>query len=205
MTGRKYTIAVLISILAVGASIIGCDDDTNYDQRTVVYVSNINDGAPYFSDVINQGDSLWNDTRTDYLYSDDFIEEDWVKVQFHNRPYSGIVSPCASALCDFLVTGYDVSFTRLDGGTVPVPSFSGKTSILVPASSFVEGFILLVPFYAKNEVPLDGVKYGVTEDEIMAQAYITFYGHEIQTERNIDFSCGLTVNFADDFDEEEND
>ena len=196
MSRRKLTTFALMSLLTIGALVVGCDE-SNYDQRTVVYVSNINDGAPYFSDVLNQGDSIYY-TDTDSIKSiDDYVEEDWIKVQIHNKPYSSLVDAGGSSLGDFLVTGYDVEFVRKDGGPTPVPPFSGETSILVPCNTLVEAVILFVPFSAKNDPTLVLYSLHYTGLEIMSYAHITFHGHEVQTTCNIDFSAGISVNFGD--------
>ena len=201
MSLKKCTAFTFVMVLVIGALLVGCDEDSNYDQRTVVYVSNINDGFPVLSDVRNQGDSLYERDGVTFKLDDDFWVEDWIKVEFHNRPYSSIADPCNSSLCDFLFTSYDVEFVRMDGGVTPVPPFTGETSILVPANSLVEGGILLVPVSAKRASPLVDLEY--TSSEIMTNARITFHGHEIQTDREIHFSAGILVNFADILDEDE--
>ncbi len=201
MSVKKCTAFIFTTVMIIGALLIGCDEDSNYDQRTVVYVSNINEGFPYLSDVRNQGDSLWERDYSDYKYDDDYWVEDWVKVEFHNRPYSGVVDPNNGSLGDFLLTSYDVEFITLDGSGTPVPPFSGETSILVPANSLVEGAILLVPVYTKRMSPLVDLEY--TANEIMTNAHITFHGHEVQTDRDIEFSAGILVNFADILEEDE--
>ena len=60
----------------------------------------------------------------------------------------------------------------------------------------MEVFITLVPFYNKASGSiLAGLQY--SDLEIMTNARITFRGHEIQTEREIEFTAGLFVEFAD--------
>ena len=203
MSVKKCTAFTFVTVLIVGALLVGCDEDSNYDQRTVVYVSNINDGFPVLSDVRNQGDSLYERDGTTFKMDDDFWVEDWVTVEFHNRPYNSVVDPNSSSLGDFLFTSYDVEFIRTDGGVTPVQPFTGETSILVPANSMVEGGILLVPVYAKRMSPLVDLEY--TADEIMTNAHITFHGHEVQTDREVHFSAGILVNFADILNEDEQD
>lgn len=183
------------SALIAAALLMSCTDETNYDQRTVVYVASMNDDAPFLCDVLNQGDSLYERDGVTYKTDDDYISEDHIKVVFHNKPYNGILDPENGSLGDFLVTDYDVAFTPLGSDPVPVPAFSGKTSILVPAGELVEGYILLVPFGAKNVDPLSGIMYTATE--IMTIATVTFRGHEIMTDREVSFGSGITVNFAD--------
>jgi len=185
-----FSAGVLLALI-----LLSCSENTPYDQRTVLIVSSINDGTPFFSDVLNQGDSLYEKDGVTYKTNDDYVVEDYLKVTFYNKPYSSVLDVDASSLGDFLVTGYDVEFVRTDGGTSPVPPFSGETSVLVPANSTVEANILLVPFYLKNQPPLVNLRY--TGDEILAYAHITFHGHEVQTDRNISFETGISVSFGD--------
>jgi hypothetical protein len=196
MFSKKISTAALLMFIIASIVAFGCSEDTNYDQRAVVYVMSINENAPYLSDVLEQGDSVYYTPPPDFVikYVDDYVTEDYVKVIFENRPYNGIVDPRFS-LGDVMVTGYDVEFVNLGGGNAPVASFSGTTSILVEANSIVEAWVLLVPFSAKNSLALDTLKY--TAYEIMAQANITFHGHEVQTENETHFPASLTVNFAD--------
>jgi hypothetical protein len=155
MYRKRLTALALISIVGVWFLVMGCDEDSNYDSRTVVYVSSINENAPFLSDVLDQGDSVYTRDHSGFLIYDDFVAEDWIKVQFHNKPYNSVLSvDCATSLTDFLVTNYTVEFVDLAGGPAPVPPIFGETSILVPAATFVEGYILLVPFSAKLIPPL---------------------------------------------------
>lgn len=196
MSTRKLTTLAVITLIVTGALSAGCDNDNNYDERTVVYVSNINEGYPFLSDVLNQGNEFIDEDTGAYVVNDDYIIEDWMKVEFHNRPYNSVVDPCASSLGDFLVTSYDVEFTRLDGVATPiVQSYTGLMSLMIPANSKVEAVILIVPYAAKLLPALTVLQYNA--GEIMAHAQVTFHGHEIQTERNIEFSAGVIVTFAD--------
>jgi hypothetical protein len=192
----KIKVAALLSALLLGALVLSCSEDSNYDQRAVLYVSSINEGKPFLSDVLNQGDSLWNRTRSAYKTDDDFITEDRVQVVFHNKPYNKIVDPSQGALGNFLVTGYDVEFIPLGGAPVPVQPFSGRMSTLVPANEEVTAEILLVPYGAKVVDPLFSLEYNPNV-EIMTHARIIFHGEEVQTNRKTDFEAMVTVNFAD--------
>jgi hypothetical protein len=191
----KSNVVVLAFALLLAAVILSCSEDSNYDQRTVVYVGGINGDKPYLCDVLNQGDSLYEADLVTYKTSDDFITEDRVEVVFYNKPYSTVIEPGTGSLGDFIVTSYDVEFIPFGEVATPVPSFSGSTAILVPASESVTGNILLVPFAAKNREPLDSMKYSPLE--IMARAHITFHGHYVQTNTLVKFDANLSVNFAD--------
>jgi hypothetical protein len=190
---RKVVIFVFALLLA--AVILSCSEDSNYDQRTVVYVGSINGDKPFLSDVLSQGDSIYNADMITYKTIDDGVREDWIAITFYNKPYSTVIEPGTGSLGDFLVTGYDVSFVAFGGAETPVEPFSGSTSILVPQSGSVTGQILLVPFSAKNTDPLDSMKY--TSLEIMARAHFIFHGHYVQTTTQVDFEADVTVNFAD--------
>ena len=192
---RPTHLVAFVSALILAVLFLSCTDDTNYDQRTAVYVAGMNNDEPFLSDVLNQGDSLYERDGSTYKTDDDYIVEDYLAVTFYNKPYNTVIDPDGSALGDFLVTDYDVSFTPYGSFPVPVPAFSGKTSILVPSGELVTGAILLVPAYAKSVSPLDSIAY--TPIELMAIANLTFRGHEIQTDREVTFSAGITVNFAD--------
>ncbi len=195
MSVRKMSLVAVVMLMVGTIVMVGCDNKPyNYTTRTIVYVSYINDGMPYLCDVLSQGDSLYYQDTFVLKLEDDFITEDRVSVLFHNRPYSSLIEP-GGALGDFLVTGYTVEFLPTAGGAVPLPPFTGNTSVLVPANEMVEAYIVLVPFDAKTVDPLIAMQY--TNMEIYTNANITFRGHEIQTSREVTFQAGLHVNFAD--------
>jgi len=197
MSARNVYIAVSAAILFFGLFLCGCDADSSYEQRAVIYVSSINEGSgAFFCDVLNQGDTLYVEGTTTYQRADDYVEEDNIIVEFTNKPYSGLVDVDNGALGDFLVTGYEVEFDPMTTDSLPVETFSGETSILIPANSAVEAAIMLVPFFEKNRLPLRSLRY--SGSEILSNAHITFYGHEIRTERNYSFEAGLMVNFGDE-------
>lgn len=187
-------VAALMAALVLAAVLISCSDETNYDQRTVVYVASINDGTPFLCDVLNQGDSLYERDGVTYKTDDDYITEDVIAITFHNKPYNDIIDPEGS-LGDFLVTDYEVDFSTFDGSTQPVQDFAGKTSIYIPAGEMVTGAVLLVPYGSKLITPLVDLMYA--SQEIMALAHFTFRGHEVQTDRVVEFEAAVTVNFAD--------
>ncbi len=192
---RNVKALVFAAALAILAVVLSCSEDSNYDQRTVVYVSSISHDKPFMVDVLCQGDSIYMKDGVTFKTSDDFIMEDNMSVTFTNKPYNGIVDPNNGSLGQFLVTGYDVTFFPYGGASVPVPPFTGTTSILVPAGESVEAFILICPFAAKNVAPLLGIQYSPTE--IMTRAHIVFHGEEIQSGTKFDFEANATVNFAD--------
>ena len=191
----KVKAAAVASALVLITVILSCSEDSNYDQRTVVYVSSINKDAPFLCDVLCQGDSIYMPDQVTYKRSDDYVTEDYIQVVITNKPYNSIVDPTKGSLGNFLVTGYDVEFIPYGGAPVPVQPFSGSTSILVASGDAVTASILLVPYAAKNVAPLINLDY--TSNEIMARAHITFHGHEVQTDNNISFEVNMTVNFAD--------
>lgn len=199
MSATKKYIAVSAFIVIFGLLVFGCDTDSSYEQRAAVYVSNINEGGgAFFCDVLNQGDTLYieNSSPLQFQTEDDYVQEDYIKVEFTNTAYSGLVDVDNGVLSDFLVTSYRITYEPLNGDPIPVQSFRGETSVLVPANSTVEAVIMLVPFEAKNQVPLQDLRYA--PDEILSNARIVFSGHEVRTEYNYSFEAGLMVNFGDE-------
>ena len=61
----------------VVAILVGCNDGDE-DTRTVITVASINDNQPFFSDVLAQGDSVYDKsgvpiTRDDYVVEDEVL------------------------------------------------------------------------------------------------------------------------------------
>ena len=194
---RKVTLPAFASVLMLVAVIMSCSEDSNYDSRTAVYVSGISHNRPFICDVLCQGDSIYEEDGSTFKTDDDYITEDFMAVEITNKPYNSIVDPANGSLGQFLVTGYDVEFIPMGGAAVPAASFSGSTSILVPAGESVEAYILIVPFEAKAVSPLADLRYQIGGLEIMSRAHITFHGEEIQSGSEVDFEAYVSVNFAD--------
>ncbi|UCH84996.1 MAG: hypothetical protein JSW50_04710 [Candidatus Latescibacterota bacterium] len=202
MNRKLLLFAITLGVFAV---LVGSCENESEENRAVVIVSSINDNAPFFSDVLDQGDTLYVGGLPYTL--DDFIREDWIPVTFYNRPYNSItVTQPGAPLSDFLITRYRVEWRRVDGGNeneVP-PTYDGATSIQVPSNSYVTGGILLVPYEVKNLQFMQDINYlhpvsagGRFPDEYLCVADITFWGHEVGTKREWPLSASLTVNFAD--------
>lgn len=189
---RKIT--VFACLIALGTVFLAsCNDQEN--KRAVVTVSSINSNSPFFSDVLDQGDSLQS-------AADDFVREDWCPVIFQNRPYNGVVFTGPDLpFNDFLITRYRVDWRRVDGGlaTDIPPPYDGATSINVPSGEEVAATILLVPFEVKNTALMTAINYNGASfpDEYLMVATVTFYGHEVGTDRDQDFTAEISVSFAD--------
>jgi hypothetical protein len=190
MKRKFFLFLALVGLAAVLAS--SCNT-TSEEHRSVVSVSSINDNAPFFSDVLDQGDSI-KVTQT----GDDFIQEDYVPVTFYNRPYSSAVTTDPELpYSDFIITRYTVTWERVDGGpALPASmSFTGGTSIIVPTTETVEASILLVPALLKQNATISALQYSA--NEILAIAHIQFYGHEVGSDREWAVPASLSVSFGD--------
>jgi len=125
----KWNRAVLAGIGLMGVAAIfvlgGC---TSTSTRTDLTVVTVNEGATYYSDLINEADSAHI-----------FIPIDQVKVSFGNQPHDGS-NPAApgSAFADIVVTGYTVTYNN--GIFTPV---SGGMNVLVPSGSTTEAAITI--------------------------------------------------------------
>jgi hypothetical protein len=196
MNRKILAFALVVGIFAI--FVASCDNDSE-ENRAVVIVSSINENVPYFSDVIEQGDTIYVGGLPYTV--DDFITEDYVPVTFYNRPYNDFTTTGpGKPLSDFLITRYRVEWRRADGSSGPVPAaYDGATSVQVPSNTFVTAAVLLVPFSAKNTSLLSDINYLGPNfpDEIMAIAHITFWGHEVGTDREWSVAAELSVNFGD--------
>lgn len=195
---RKFTLfALVLGIL--GVLIASCQNEPE-ENRAVVIVPSINENAPFFSDVLDQGDTLY--VAGDPYTIDDFIREDFVPVSFYNRPYNAFTTTGpGEPLSDFLVTRYRVEWRRTDGGPadeVP-PTYDGATSVMVPSNSIVTASVLLVPAEVKNMDFMRLINYlnPGFPDEYLMIARFTFWGHEVGTNREWSFNAELSVDFAD--------
>jgi hypothetical protein len=196
MNRKLLAFAIVVGIF--GIFVASCDNNSE-ENRAVVIVSAINENVPFFSDVIEQGDTVYV-SGLPYTI-DDFITEDYVLVTFYNRPYNDFTTTGpGKPLSDFLITRYRIEWRRADGssGAVP-PIFEGATSVQVPSNTFVSAAVLLVPFAAKNTTLLSDISYlgPAFPDEILTIAHITFWGHEVGTDREWSVAAELTVNFGD--------
>lgn len=187
----KRLLALTVA-LVVGVGLFAGCDDTPEAERSVVFVANVNEGAPVIADVLEQGEDL-------ALLSDDFIAPDWILFQFGNRPYNDVIFTAPGfPHGDFIITRYDITWTRVDGGSPALPPYSGNTNIRVGSGELVEAAILLVNFNNKLEPMMTALQYGAaTPVEILMRADIVFTGHEAGTDRETQIQSSLSVSFAD--------
>jgi hypothetical protein len=197
---KRKILAFVFVVCAAALIAVSCQNESE-ENRAVVTVSSINENAPFFSDVIEQGDTLYDPNNpgpppSPYLW-DDFVAEDYVAVTFYNRPYNNFTTTGpGDPLSDFLITRYRLEWRAAVGGTGTVPPlFEGATSVLVPSNTSVTAAVLLVPFTIKNDPAYTALQY--TSTEFLMIAHITFWGHEVGTDREWSFDAELSVNFGD--------
>lgn len=196
---RRKPVIFLAALSIVVAILVGCNSGDE-DTRSVVTVASINDNQPFFSDVLAQGDSVYDKSGVP-ITRDDYVVEDRVLVGFYNRPYNpfGTTAP-GEPYGDFIVTSYRVEWERVDGGTEVPNTYVGGTSIVLPSGEITEGAILLVPFYEKNRPYLQELNYlgPRVGEEVLCIAHITFWGHEVGVpDREMSFKADLSVSFGD--------
>lgn len=198
MLKRFLAFAAIVGV-AIGV-MAGCDN-TGEQQRSQVVVSSVNLGAPVVVDVLEQGDSVYAAGTTNPVTNDDFIAQDWLILQLQNFPYNPlVVTEPGLPHGDFLITHYDVQWTRTDGGTTTLPPYTGYTNQVVPSGvDDVFMSILLVTFDNKNLPVLADLCYicANSGDEILMRADITLYGHEVGTERETEIEFSVGVSFVD--------
>lgn len=198
---KRKSLFLLCIIAVAGAFLASCNDDEQ--NRAVVTVAGINDNLPFFSDVLDQGDTVFvsgSCPACTPFTADDFFREDYVTVAFQNRPYNVFVTTGPNLpYNDFLVTRYRVDWQRTDGGTGVPLSYNGATAITVPSGETVVAAVLLVPYEVKNTPLMSSINYlGATfPDEYLMIATMTFWGHEVGSDREQSFQGSISANFAD--------
>lgn len=169
---------VVAAATVVLLSFLGCDTN-NEQQRSVLTVESINCGAPAYGDV-------QDDTGG---FTDTFMP-----VQIHNRPYNGLVTTAPdSPHGDFLVTAYRISWVSLDGQPV-LPSRLEYTAFTISSGMSALAYVRLVSIGEKmNDPNLTALQAGGSRQ---MRAVITFYGHEVGTERDGEVEGTTGVHFA---------
>jgi hypothetical protein len=174
---------VLLTLLIFAAT--SCDD-TPQQNRSVISVASINQNVtPLLSDVV------WNDGTSGDSYVPDYIE-----VIMENRPYSElIITAPGFPYGNFQVTGYQVEWTRTDGGSPALPNYTSDMSMVVPSGEINVADILLVTVANKTNSPLSDL--AGTSNTITMNAKITFTGHEVGVERETEVIANIGVLFGD--------
>jgi len=197
---RKLIIC-LCALTAFVSLLASCDSNSE-QKRAVITVFSMNDNEPFFSDVLAQGDSVY-DISGAPIQRDDFVKEDYINITFYNKPYNDYnTADPGDPLGEFLITRYRIDWERVDGsGTEVPPPFNGATSLILPIGAVTEGAVLLVPFEEKNKTYLQELSYVGPRvgQEVMCIAHYTFWGHEVGTggNRETSFKASISVNFGD--------
>jgi hypothetical protein len=157
----------------------GC---TNASTRADLTVVSVNDGATYYSDLLNEAD-------TAHL----FIPIDQVVVKFGNHPHDGSapLDP-GSGFSEIVVNHYSVVYDN--GVYSPI---SGGMNVVVPSGGTAEGAITI------SNPSEKGALLGTLTSTVTSTATITFSGYVRTTGNFGDFvgtTASLTVqvdNFGD--------
>jgi hypothetical protein len=197
---RCKPILFVLTVVILAGILAACDDNLE-DTRSIVTVASINENAPFFSDVLAQGDSVYDKSGV-AITRDDYVVEDWVKIVFYNKAYDPInTSAPGEPYGEVIITNYRIEWERVDNNGTDVPNtYYGATSVVIPVGETVEGGILLVPFYEKNRAYLQELNYLGPRigEEVLCIAHITFYAHEVGVpSRELTFTASLSVNFGD--------
>lgn len=178
-------IAVLTVLLTTLTLVATSCDNTPQQNRSVLSVTSINDNvSPLLSDVVfNDG------TGISYV-------PDYVAVIMDNRPYNNIIMTAPGRPHgDFQVTSFKVEWTRTDGGSPALPAYEADMVMVVPTGKINASDILVVTVDNKTNPPLNAL--AGTAQTISMNAKITFFGHEVGTERETEVIANLGVLFGD--------
>ena len=135
----KTVLRLMLAVLAVGAAfgMSGCTDESSRNTLTIV---KINEGSSFFSDLLNEEDSL-----------NMFIPVDEVQVELGNIPNGGgaPLEPGAP-FSEIVVTSYTVTYNP------PIySSISGGMNLRVPSGGTAIGSIALSHLADKASLPLN--------------------------------------------------
>lgn len=153
----KWTRAVVAGMAMAGVTALffigGC---TSTSTRADLIVESLNNGATYYSDLINEVDSL-----------KPFIPVDQVAVKFTNKPHDGstAVEP-GTGFSEIVVNNYRVIY---DNGVYS--PLAGGMNIVVPSGGTAEAFITISNPSEKAAL------LGTITSTITATAQITFTGY----------------------------
>ncbi|MDH3199033.1 MAG: hypothetical protein OEO21_12425 [Candidatus Krumholzibacteria bacterium] len=194
---KRFLVFIGVAAVAFGA-LAGCDSDQN-QQRSIMFVTSLNCGAPGVLDALEQGDTLWDPAAGPPVpYTvDDFISEDWIEVTFANKPYNPTVLTGSGAPHgDYIVEGYVITWVRSDGGPVPPPREEAM-GVSVPSLDETIALVRLVSMQEKITPLITGLQYGGAPGFTMT-AVIDFFGREAGTDRQTTFRSQISVE-VDDF------
>jgi hypothetical protein len=149
-------------------------------------------GTPVKSDVINDGSGTCLATNVSACT----ITADNGSATFQLNMKDVLNSPTANNA--ITLTQYHVDYVRADGHNVQgvdVPfAFDGGLTTTITGTGSVN--FTLVRIQAKQEAPLQALRFGGGALAISTIARVTFYGHD-QTGREVSVTGNIEVNFAD--------
>ena len=176
----KTVLRLMVAVLAVGAAfgMSGCTDESSRNTLTIV---KMNEGSSFFSDLLNEEDSL-----------NMFIPVDEVQVELGNIPNGGgdPIAP-GEPFSEIVVTRYTVTYNN--GIYSPV---SGGMNLRVPSGGTAIGSIALSHIADKSSLPLSTAVTSTATVRFEGYNYINGYrnGDAVWAEGNITVQV---ANFGD--------
>lgn len=181
MVKRNITLAVLVAVALAG---VACDDPAE-EGRMIVDIQEINGGMPVQSDVLY--DDLSDPADVPY------IPEDLIPIVLSARPYNDFIT--GNTHHQIIVEQYTVTWTRTDGGAGTLPTRTEASHIVIGVGGETEAAIRLTTWADKAGPVLSPLI--ATSNTVLMRADIAFEGREMGTEKDVQFSASISVNFAD--------
>lgn len=188
-------LTVGLGTLAV-AGFTGCAGDDEEGPRSITSIFSLNDNLPLASDVYNLGPN-----KTDPV--DDFVPEDYLKIQVTSRPHDDALSldpgkPFGTVR--FHTYTLDYADNDLDGDGTPelVDFVDYPMNIVVPIGQIGTGYVLAVPAAWKTENALGPLLFG---GAYFTTATITMEGVEETSNEKVTLSGALVIGFSNYADE----
>ena len=135
--------------LFLATGLVGCAGDNGDLARNFVQVASVNDNAPLFADVYNNGQN----TAVDFT-KDDYIPADAIAVTFTSQTADGsLTMDPAKPFGTVQFTRYTVDFKDNDlnhDGQNDVNDIDGPMNLVVPVDGEATGGVLVVPAGVKG-------------------------------------------------------
>lgn len=194
---RNHRTRWMMTALTVGlgvaavAGFTGCADDDEKGARSITSIFSLNDNLPLASDVYHQGQN-----KTDP--SDDYIPEDYLKVQVTSRPHDDALSldpgkPFGTVR--FHTYSLDFADNDLDGdGVDDLTDFINfPMNLVVPIGQIGTAYVLAVPAAWKTQNALAPLYSG---GAYFTTATLTMTGTEETSNETITLAGAVVIGFA---------
>jgi len=181
---NSRALTLILTLLVAMIALTGCSSDNNEHQRLVTEVDFVNMGAPLIVAGLNLNGTVDPD--------DDFVPIEFMQFEFSARALNdNMMLPENGTYSTFNITHYDLVWVPGSSAPAALTDYNvtgGAFSLSVPVNDNVTSAIFVGDIAMKNEAWFPG-------NSFIANAEVTFYGHESSSEYEVAIHAGVTVQF----------